>query len=157
MIDGAEIAKSFYEAFNRRDAAGMNAHYARDVSFSDPGFPGLNGDETRAMWEMLCKNAKDFSVDHKVMGSSFAHADVEWVARYTFSRTGRPVENKVTTRMEIKDGKIVRQSDVFDFYAWAKQAFGFVGYAIGWTPFFQKKVQATARESLMKHMGKSAN
>lgn len=154
MMDGAEIAKSFYEAFNRRDAATMNTHYAREASFSDPAFPGLNGDETRAMWDMLCKNAKDFSVEHTVTGSSFAHADVEWVSRYTFSRTGRPVVNRVTTRMDIKDGKIVRQSDVFDFYAWAKQAFGFVGHAIGWMPAFQRKVQATAREGLVKHMEK---
>ena len=154
MSDGAEIAKTFYEAFNRRDAKAMNALYAPEATFSDPGFPGLKGDQTRGMWDMLCKNAKDFSVEYKVTGASDTHADVDWTARYTFSRTGRPVVNLVRTRMTIQGKKIVDQVDTFDFYGWAKQAFGFTGYVIGWTPFFQKKVQSTARESLDRHLAK---
>lgn len=155
MSEGAEIAKSFYEAFHRRDAATMNSFYAEKVSFSDPVFPSLNGKETRAMWDMLTKSAKEFSVEHKVVGASQSHADVEWVASYLFSRTGRHVVNKVRTHMKIVNGRIVEQKDDFDFSVWAKQAFGFVGTLIGWTPFFQKKVQATAREGLEKHMAKN--
>lgn len=156
MSKGADIAKSFYEAFNRRDAATMNAHYAEKVSFSDPVFPGLDGRETRAMWDMLTKSAKDFSVEHKVVAASDTHADVEWTARYLFSKTGRPVVNRVRTRMAIANGKIVEQKDDFDFSSWAKQAFGVVGALIGWTPFFQKKVQATARQGLDKHLGRNS-
>jgi len=154
MSDGAEIAKTFYEAFNRKDAATMNAFYSPEATFSDPAFPGLKGNQTRGMWDMLCKTAKDFSLEYKVTGASDTYADVDWTARYTFSRTGRPVVNPVRTRMVIQGGKIVDQTDTFDFYSWSKQAFGFTGIVVGWTPFFQKKVQATAREGLDRHLAK---
>ncbi len=156
MNKGADLAKSFYDAFHRRDAATMNSHYGESVSFSDPVFPGLDGKETRAMWDMLTKSAKEFSVEHTVVSASDTHADIEWTARYLFSKTGRPVVNKVRTHMKIKNGRIFEQKDEFDFALWAKQAFGLVGTLIGWMPFFQKKVQATARQGLDKHLGRNS-
>ena len=37
----ADLIRSFYEAFSRRDAEGMVASYADDVRFSDPGLHGF--------------------------------------------------------------------------------------------------------------------
>jgi ketosteroid isomerase-like protein len=152
MSKGAEIARSFYDAFSRRDAATMNAWYADHATFSDPVFPGLDARETRGMWDMLTRNARNFSLTYEVLGASDTHAEVRWIARYDFSRTGRPVENHVTTRMEIVDGRIVRQEDRFDFHAWARQALGLPGLLLGWTPFLRKKVQGTARAGLLQHL-----
>ena len=89
----SQIADSFYSAFSRRDADSMNAYYTEDVHFSDPIFPSLGTSETRAMWKMLCKNAKDFSLTYSVLESGPDFIQVEWNAKYIFSSTGRPVED----------------------------------------------------------------
>ena len=38
--------------------------------------------------------------------------------------------------------------DSFSFYAWARQALGPVGIALGWTPIVRGKVQREARAGL---------
>src|SRR5258708_7914602 len=97
MSKGAEIARTFYEAFARLDAKAMNACYADEATFSDPVFPGLGVRETKGMWEMLAGSAKNFSLTFEVLEASDDRARVKWIARYDFSRTGRTVTNVVTT------------------------------------------------------------
>ena len=53
------------------------------------------------MCEMLCKNAKDFSLTY----GNMQHLDDEystcdWVATYIFSKTGKKVMNKIITRRD---------------------------------------------------------
>ena len=56
---------------------------------------------------------------------------------------------------EIKDGKIIKHTDDFDFYKWAKQAFGITGVLVGWTVFFKNKVRVKALEGLKKYIQKN--
>lgn len=156
MSQGAEIAKAFYDAFARRDGAAMNACYADDATFSDPVFPDLDARRTRGMWDMLTKGAQNFRLRYEVLEASDERVRVKWIANYDFSRTGRPVENHVTTVMELRGGRIVRQRDSFDFWAWSRQALGLPGLLLGWTPIIQKKVQATAAAGLAKHLSTGA-
>ena len=51
-----------------------------------------------------------------------------------------------------RDGKIWAHTDTFNFHRWAGQALGFTGLLLGWTSFFQKKVQDTAMSNLRKFM-----
>ena len=62
MQTNAEVINRFYTAFQQKDYQGMNACYSDDIVFSDPAFGLLRGEEAKYMWEMLCKNAKDFSL-----------------------------------------------------------------------------------------------
>ncbi len=62
MNTNEEIIHRFYSAFQKLDATTMNDCYNDDIIFSDPVFGLLKGDEVRSMWEMLCKNAKNFSL-----------------------------------------------------------------------------------------------
>lgn len=48
---------------------------------------------------------------------------VEYTCDYVYTGS-KPVHNKITAVIEVKDGKILRQTDEFDFGAWAKQALG---------------------------------
>jgi ketosteroid isomerase-like protein len=148
---GLQVARGFYEAFARRDASAMGCLYADDATFSDPVFRDLGAAETRAMWDMMCKNGRDLRVEFSVLEHSDTHARVEWVAHYTFSKTGRPVRNRIDSRLELRDGKIIAHRDVFDFHAWARQAFGAVGLMLGWTPFFLRKVRDFAYKGLAAH------
>ena len=147
------LINNFYSSFQKLDHKGMNACYSEDIFFFDPVFGLLRGDEVRAMWEMLCRNAKDFSLTY----SDIKHLDEEystcdWVASYTFSKTGRKVVNKIRANMRFADGKIVEHSDAFSLHRWSKQAIGFMGWLLGWNRFFQKKIQNGARKNLTKFM-----
>lgn len=142
------LATEFYEAFARRDSAVMAASYADDATFSDPVFPALDAGGVRAMWTMLLSRAKDLAVTHELLGHEGNVVRLRWTARYTFSQTGRPVVNVVTTTMTFAGGRITHQVDEFDFWRWSRQALGLPGMLLGWTPMLRAKVQGTAAEGL---------
>jgi hypothetical protein len=54
--------------------------------------------------------------------------------------------------MRIIDGKITEHSDAFRLSTWIGQALGWKGVLLGWTGLVKKRVQRTARESLLKYM-----
>ena len=148
-----ELINKFYESFQKLDHRGMNSCYSDEIVFFDPVFGFLKGDEVKAMWEMLCKNARDFSLTY----SNIKHLDdeystCEWVATYTFSKTGKKVVNKIKANMLFADGKIIEHSDAFSLHRWSSQALGFTGWLLGWNRFFQRKIQNGARKNLMKFM-----
>ena len=149
MSDNKQIIEKFYTAFQQLDYKSMQNCYSDDVIFSDPVFLLLKGIEAKAMWEMLCKNARDFSlsfsdielIDHE-------YATCSWTASYTFSRTGRRVVNNIKAFMRLKDGKIIEHSDGFRLSTWAAQALGWKGVLFGWTGFMKRGIQKNARRNL---------
>ncbi len=151
MPTNTDIITKFYTAFQQRDYTTMNSCYSDDIVFSDPAFGLLQGDEVRAMWEMLCKNAKDFSLTFSnIQELDEEYATCNWTATYTFSKTGRKVVNNIKAFMKLKDGIIIEHSDGFKLSKWAAQALGWKGALLGWTGFMKRKIQKNARKSLEK-------
>ncbi len=155
MNQNSAIIIKFYEAFRKRDWKTMHACYHSQARFTDPAFPGLNSQETKAMWHMLCENARDFSLEYTDVSALANKGSCQWQARYSFSRTGRKVHNIIQAQFEFKDGLIIHHTDAFDFWRWSCQALGPTGIVLGWTPFLQRKVQSTARKSLTKFIGQN--
>jgi ketosteroid isomerase-like protein len=154
-MNNKEIIKKFYDSFQKLDHEGMNNCYSEDIVFSDPVFGLLHGDEVRYMWEMLCKNAKDFSLTYSdIVLLDDEYATCKWTARYTFSQTGKKVVNNVKAFMKLKEGKIIEHSDAFRLSTWAAQAFGFKGYWLGWMGWFKRRVQRKAVGSLRAFMAR---
>lgn len=148
-----ELIHKFYSSFQKLDHRGMNSCYSDDIVFFDPAFGLLKGDEARAMWEMLCTNAKDFSLSFgNIQHLDDEYSTCDWEATYTFSKTGRKVKNKIKANMRFADGKITEHSDAFSLHKWSSQALGFSGWLLGWNRFFQRKIQNGARKSLVKFM-----
>ena len=148
-----ETINRFYTAFQRLDFATMQSCYHNEAVFNDPAFGLLDVHEVRAMWEMLCKRAKDFSLHYgntKVLDEEYTTTN--WTASYLFSKSGRRIVNKITAHMKFKDGLIVEHTDAFDIYRWCRQAFGLTGLLLGWTSFMHKKIQKQARAGLQKFM-----
>lgn len=155
MESNTDIVNRFYSAFQQKDWRRMNACYSEGIVFSDPAFGMLEGDEVRAMWEMLCTNAKDFSLtysDIELLDEEYATC--RWVASYTFSKTNRKVVNYIKAYMRLKDGKIIEHSDGFKLSKWAAQALGIKGSFLGWTGWMKRKIQKNARKSLASFMEK---
>ncbi|MBC7866405.1 MAG: nuclear transport factor 2 family protein [Gloeobacteraceae cyanobacterium ES-bin-316] len=147
------IISNFYSAFQKLDAASMNDCYDDEVVFSDPVFELLRAEEVKAMWRMLCKNAKDFSLTFgniQDLGDDYYTCD--WKAAYTFSKTGRKVVNNVKANMKLQGGKITEHSDAFSLHKWSEQALGTSGWLLGWNSFFQRKIKNSAKKSLLRFM-----
>ena len=153
MISNEQIIENFYTSFQKLDASGMNNCYTGDIVFYDPVFELLRGNEVRSMWQMLCENAKDFSLQFgEITNLEDGYYTCNWVATYTFSKTGRRVVNRVKANMKIVDGKIAEHSDAFSLHAWSQQALGFWGRLLGWNSFFRRKIKNNARRSLLNYM-----
>jgi ketosteroid isomerase-like protein len=152
MHPNAQLLTDFYAAFARRDGDAMATAYHPDAEFSDPVFPGLRHARVTSMWRMLCKGATDLELTLNDVQADDRTGRAQWDARYTFSMSGKKVLNRITSEFEFKDGKILRQTDHFDFWTWARQAIGPTGLLLGWTPLVRNKVRAQARRNLDKFM-----
>jgi ketosteroid isomerase-like protein len=155
METNEAVITRFYTAFSKLDHVTMNSCYSEDIVFSDPAFGLLRGDEARSMWEMLCKNARDFSLTFSnIQLLDAEYATCNWTATYTFSKTGRKVVNHIKAFMKLKDGLIIEHSDAFKLSSWAAQALGWKGALFGWMSWMKRKIQKNARKNLVAFIEK---
>jgi ketosteroid isomerase-like protein len=148
-----DLIVRFYAAFARKDGDAMAACYAPGARFSDPVFADLRGREPGAMWQMLTGRAEDLEVELVEHEAGDQHGSAHWLADYTF-RTGRRVHNDIRAEFRFEDGLISEHRDSFSLYAWARQALGPVGVALGWTPMVQGKIRREARAGLDEFLAK---
>jgi ketosteroid isomerase-like protein len=150
----AALIERFYAAFARRNAKAMAACYAPDAIFRDPVFGQLDAAETAAMWRMLIDRAPDLKVELAEHDADESQGTARWIARYTFSSTGRPVVNEVRAKFKFRDGRIVEHFERFNFWRWSRQALGPMGYIMGWSPSLRLRVHRDARAGLAAAMEK---
>ncbi|CAG5087277.1 nuclear transport factor 2 family protein [Parvicella tangerina] len=147
----SNIIEKFYTAFAEKDWETMQACYHDEVTFEDPAFGKLYGEEAKKMWRMLCEQGKDLKIEFSKIEVSETSGKAHWEAWYTFSLTKRKIHNKIDAKFELKEGLILKHSDNFNLHKWASQAFGFKGWIFGGTNFFRKKFRAQARKSLKRY------
>ena len=155
MNTNEQLLNAFYTAFANGDTTAMLSCYSPDVQFRDPVFGVLHGAEVTAMWQMLLEKSKgNLYIEFKDLSANEFVGKTNWMATYPFSATNKVVVNKIQAQFQFKDGLISKHTDEFDLYYWTKQAFGFKGTLLGWTGFFQKKLQQRATASLRHYMQK---
>jgi ketosteroid isomerase-like protein len=154
--ENALLIAQFYAAFQSKDYKAMQAAYHPQATFKDPVFGPLQCNEVRAMWQMLTMASADLRISVEPIDASEHQGSCVWEARYTFSRTGKPVHNIVKTTFQFREGLIIAHEDNFDFWRWARQAFGVTGLLIGWTSVFHDKISSMALAGLKKFMNKPA-
>ena len=102
------------------------------------------------MWRMLMKRSKgEIKISFTNIAANEKTGTANWRAEYVFADTGRKVINEIAATFEFEDGKISKHTDHFDLWKWSKQALGLSGYLLGWSSFFQKKMQQKTK-SLLK-------
>lgn len=155
MNNNEVVIQKFYNAFAELDYKTMQNSYADNAIFNDPVFGILQGNEIKAMWQMLCMNAKDFSLTFNSVNSDEEYGTCNWTASYTFSKTGRRVVNNIKAHMRFQKDKIIEHTDEFDMYKWSRQALGFPGIFLGWSGYLKNKIRVQARKQLEKFMGRN--
>ncbi len=144
-----QVIEDFYSGFAAGNSVTMTSCYHPEVIFQDPIFGKLEGTDAKDMWEMLIQKSQgNLKIRFSHLKATDSAGSADWKASYTFSSTNRSVINVVHADFEFKEGLIYRHTDSFNLYAWSKQAFGLKGVLFGWTPFFKKKIQQQALESL---------
>jgi len=76
-----------------------------------------------------------------------------WIAKYTFTQTGRPVTNDVRAKMRFRDGLIAEHWDSFSLHSWTRQALGTPGLLLGWSPLLLPSLHWHSYYSLFGSMG----
>jgi ketosteroid isomerase-like protein len=148
--ENEQLINRFYQAFQKRDAAGMNACYAPDILSSDPVFGRLEGDRARAMWQMLAGRSQGLVLTYQVGAVDDSTGNATWQAKYEFSQTGRMVDNHISSKFWFENGLIARQQDTFDLWRWAGMALGPRGQLLGWAPPVQAAIRKQAAAGLDK-------
>ena len=100
------------------------------------------------MWRMLLSRAKDLEIALDEAAADQDGGRARWTARYTFTRTGRPVVNRIDAMFAFRDGLIVRHYDSFPFWKWSRQALGPAGWLLGWSQPLKWKVRKDAARAL---------
>ncbi len=108
------------------------------------------------MWRMLTGRAKDIKIVASAIEADDTSGRAHWDADYTFSVTGRFVQNRIDARFTFRDGKIVRHVDTFDLWKWAGMALGLPGKLLGWSPPLQNKIRKNADAGLRAFLKKRA-
>ncbi|MDX6182850.1 nuclear transport factor 2 family protein [Flavobacterium sp. Fl-77] len=151
MNSNEELISKFYTAFANADAKTMCECYHPKVHFIDPAFGLLKEEQVSDMWKMLILRSKgNLKIEFSNVKADEFSGTANWVATYNFTKTNRNVINKISAEFIFQDGLIIKHVDQFDLWKWSKQAFGPTGYLLGWTGFFQKKIQEQALLSLKK-------
>lgn len=141
----------FYSAFAKGDAKTMIECYHPEIHFTDPAFGLLKKEQVSQMWTMLLSRSKgEMDIKFSDVEANELSGSANWIATYNFTKTNRKVINKVEAKFIFKDGLIIKHTDNFDVWKWSKQAFGLTGYLLGWTGFFQNKINQQALLSLEK-------
>jgi hypothetical protein len=126
-----DLIDPFYAALGAREGGAMAACYAPEVVFEDPAFGKLDSDDAGAMWRMLASRASGLTADMSEVTADDRTGSARWIARYTFTQTGRSVVNDIRTSFRFADGLIVEHRDQFDCWRWARQALGLPGLVLG--------------------------
>lgn len=145
-----EVVRRLYEALDRHDGEAMAASYLPDARFRDPVFGELSGEQAGDMWRMLTGRSHDLRVELADHGADEQTGHAHWIARYTFTPTGRRVVNDVRAAFRFGDEGIAEHIDRFSFYAWARQALGPIGLLLGWTPLMPLLLRRRARRDLAR-------
>ena len=145
-----DVVKDFYSAFAKLDYKTMQDCYSDDPVFNDPVFGIVQGSDVKLMWKRLCRNAKNFSLTYDSVKCDGEYCTCNWIARYTFSKTGRTVVNNVKSYMRIVNGKITEHTDDFNIYRWSRQALGLTGILLGWSGYLKNKIRRQAWKMIVE-------
>jgi hypothetical protein len=152
MTANEKTIVKFYSAFAKADTSMMTDCYHPDITFRDPIFGLIKGNNVSQMWKMLIDSNKGgLEINTSEIKAGEYVGSARWTASYNFSKTNKKVINVITTRFHFQDGLIINQMDDFDIWKWSKQALGIKGVLFGWTGYMHKKIQEKAVLSLNKY------
>ena len=155
----AQTLERFFAALAERDIDAMAQCYAYGAHFEDPVFELQGHREIMGMWSLLFERRSPltdtWTLDFHSLHTLHNRGSARWEPTFLYRPTGRVVHNIVSSQFSFdEDGLITLQRDNFDFWRWARQAYGFVGLMMGWTPLLWDQARAQADTSLQEMLAR---
>ena len=142
-----ELIRCFYTAFANRDVETMLSYYHENVVYEDVGFGIQKEENAKAVWLYLMENSdKNAVITFSNIQADNLSGSVKWNANYKFNN--RKIENHISATFHFRNGKIIYHKDDYSLWKWSQQAFGIVGYLIGWSLLFQWLIRWQMRRFL---------
>ncbi len=135
----------------------MSACYHTEAVFDDPVFQTILGSEIGMMWKMLCLQFGSLEIKADNIQADDDSGQADWSAIYEFGKSRRRVHNKIHAEFKFKEGKIIKQTDDFNFWKWSRMALGPLGFIMGWNSVVQVNIRKQARANLTKFITKAKN
>ena len=155
-MTNSETIYHFYSSLEAGNIEDLLSCYHPQISFSDPVFGELQGDQAHSMWRMLMsKMSSDIKIDVNHVFDQNGRMHCTWAADYPFGKNQRHVHNEVSSQFTFKDNRIITHHDVFDLWKWTRQALGWPGYLFGWSNIMQRKMIERNQSYLTKIMKKA--
>ena len=155
MTQNEKTIVKFYTALSNANPSKMCECYHANVQFIDPVFGLIKGKDVCQMWKMLFERSKgNLKIEFSDVKADDHLGTARRIATYHYGKTKKKVVNNIHAKFHFKDGLIIKHTDDFDIWKWAKQAMGLKGFLFGWTGFMQKKIQEHARLFLKKYIEK---
>lgn len=152
MMANEKTLVKLYSAFANADASTMSECYHPNITFHDPIFGLLKGENVSQMWKMLLdRNKGGIKIETSNIKADEHTGSVQWTASYSYSKANRKVVNIIQAQFHFQNGLIIKHMDDYDIWKWSKQALGIKGFLFGWTGYMQKKIQEMALLSLKKY------
>ncbi len=142
------LVRRYFDALARLDGEAMAQCLHPMVSYSDPVFADLRGDDVGWRWRLMTRGASDMHLAYDIVRGDARKAQVQWQARYRFAGSARQVSNKVLTTLTFWDGTIVRQIDEYDFARWSRSSAGVLAWAVCALPGARAALQRRALHRL---------
>ncbi len=152
-MSNKEIIQQFYQSFKDGNATGMTECYHDKITFEDPAFGVLHGEDAKDMWHMLLSGEKAI-IEFSNIEESGSTGAANWRAEYNFGPQKRKVINEVSANFEFKDGKIINHKDEFNMWKWSRQALGLPGLLLGWSLFMKSAIQKKTKGLLDDYQAK---
>ena len=124
-----DTARSYFDAVAARDAAAMAAHWHREGIYDSVPLGVFRGpDAVRRLYQEMFAAMPDLRTTVERITADDRVAAVQWRASGTFSGgpfqgiepTGRQIEVRGIDSLEVEDGKILRNTSVYDGAAVAR-------------------------------------
>ncbi len=146
-----EVIQRYFDAMAQGQWQAMARCYHDQASFADPLFPDLRGEQIvyhlHRLYEPNSQHArKQIELTTHALFSEDRKAQVQWELRCIEAQ--RPVKLIGLSTFAIWDQFIVRHVDEFPFHHWARQTQGLAGALLGRLPFYQRRLQRSARSQL---------
>jgi hypothetical protein len=131
--------KNYVKALIKKESHALADCYSEEANFFDPIFDNLDKENLVKYWELRFTTYKDLKI--LVLASElYEHsASIKWFISY--KQKNKKIRYSMVSILEIRNGKIIKQFDHFHFWKMAMQAYGFMGFFLGWTKLMNARVK----------------
>jgi len=148
MAVDQELISKFFDSFNERNFSKMRQFCAAELSYFDPMYNLLWGNDVFLMWKSCYESCKHFSIIKESIkdqedGYYSVGLKLEFGSKKIYFQ-------KMTAHIKVVNHQIAEYSSAFSVHELLKQKYGIAGILFGWNRLMQNREKNNAKKSLIQ-------